>query len=75
MTGITKVFGDNSDTWRNNFGVGVVKLHLAFRCLILFTSMGFFGAMLILVSGDKFTAKKTYCESDVSSLPDVFIMR
>lgn len=75
MNGIKQAFGDNSESWNRNFGITAAKLHLAFRCLILFASMVFFGAMVILESGDKYAAKKTFCESDVSALPEVYAMR
>ena len=68
---ITKVFGDNSTTWNENFGAQVLKVHLTLRSFLLFASVAFFGAMLIIESGDKIAYKKSICESDTKIAEEI----
>ena len=72
---ITKVFGDNSKSWNENFGPNSVKLHLCGRSFLLFASLAFYGAMLVIDSGDKLAYKKTLCVQETQALEEVFAAR
>ena len=67
---ITKVFGDNSKAWNDNFVGPVLKLHLTLRSIVLFGGMAFAGAVMVIDSADKMAFKRSVCETTTKVIPE-----